>query len=279
MSVEVRPEPRVEIPARLAGTALAVEHWLEGASGFPPGSVGAAELGSASDVVVTARGVRLTRRQLDEVLAFTEFLAGQALPEADRSELTEHLVDAFEDSPKHASGFLRNLAGSVRRVSSLDPIQRCQRRLSALTSTYTIEQRRRTDGEDASPIMEMVGRHNPVVRYWASSGVVLVADALTARVELHRLVLTLVDREAEDSDSLTERLVDRTMFASRLENAELAASELRLLHTRAWLREMGNGALDRLRAEIAPAVASALDVDIVVQQVAYRAVLAQTPAR
>jgi hypothetical protein len=252
------------------GTPLAVQHWLEGASGFPPGSIGAQA--PETDVSLTSsRGVQLTRRQMAEVIAFAEFLAGSALSAGDRSELEEDIVDAFEDAPRQASRHLRTLAGGIEKIASLDAISRCQRRLQALTTTYTIEQRRLADGGDPSPMMAVVGRYNPLVRHWASTGIVLVADALAARAAQHRLVLTLAAREPEDQQALSRRLLDATAGASRVEIAELAASELRLLATRAWLRDMGAEALGRLREEVTRAVVSALDVDIVVQQIGYRA--------
>jgi hypothetical protein len=261
--------------ARWAGSPLAVNHWLESESGFPPGSVGATGTDQPPAVVSTSRGVRLTRHQVTDVLAFTEFLAGRALAETDRAELEADLVDAFDDSPKQAVRFLHGLAGGVRRVGALHPIERAQRRLQALTATYTTEQRRLADGADPSPIVAVLSGYNPLVRYWASTGVVLVADALSARVDQHRLVLHLVGREPEQPPALAQRLLDRLAYGSPLEVAELAASELRLLSTRTWLRDLGDAALERLRRELADAVPSALDVDIVVQHVAYRAAMAQ----
>jgi len=86
--------------------------------------------------------------------------------------------------------------------------------------------------------------------------------------------LPLVGCTPEEPDALAQRLLERTRHAGRLEIAELAAAELRLLGLRAWLRDLGDAALERLRHELAPAVASALDVDIVVQQVGYLAALA-----
>jgi len=263
------------VPAALAATSLRDEHWLESATGFPPGSVGASPLEAGTTVVASARGHNLVRRQVDEALAFTEFLAGRAVPEKERIELERDIVDAFEDSPKQATGFLRGLTGGVRRIATLDPIERCQRRLQALTATYTIEERRVADDMDPSPVMAVVARHNPLIRCWPSTGIVLVADAVASRVELHGLVMALADRPAGDPAVLSQRLVDRTAGAGRLEIAELAVSQLRLLSTRAWLRDIGDGALERLRDEVRSAVASALDVDIVVQQVGYRAVMAQ----
>ena len=263
---------RAETADPWAGTPLAVQHWLESASGFPPGSIGTAAP-EPDQPVATARGVQLTRRQLAEALAFTEFLAGSAMSAGDRSALEEDLMDAFEDSPKQASRHLRSLTGGIRQIGTLDPISRCQRRLQALTTTYTIEQRRLSDGDDASPMMAVVGRYNPLVRHWSSTGIVLVADALTARAAQHRLVMSLAGREPEEPQALTRRLLDATASASRTEIAELAASELRLLATRAWLRDMGTAALGRLREEVTRAVASALDVDIVVQHIGYRAAL------
>jgi hypothetical protein len=274
MAITTGIEPaRDQTTDRWAGTPLAEEHWLESASGFPPGGIGTAA--PEPDLpVATSRGVHLTRHQLTEALAFAEFLAGHALTADDRSELEEDIVDAFEDSPKQATRHLRTLAGGISRIGSLDAINRCQRRLQALTTTYTIEQRRLADGADPSPMMAVVGRYNPLVRHWASTGVVLVADALTARAAQHRLVLSLAGRAPEEPHALARRLLDATAGASRTEIAELATSELRLLATRAWLRDMGEAALGRLREEVTRAVASALDVDIVVQQVGFRAAIA-----
>ncbi|GAA4715957.1 hypothetical protein [Phytohabitans rumicis] len=262
-----------------AGTPLAEPHWLESPTGFPPGSVAETGLGSATDVLTTARRLTLSRRQVDEVVAFAEFLAGCALPGGDRAELLDDLVDAFEDSPVTATGFLRPLSAGMRRVTSADPIQRATRRLQALTTTWTVEQRRIADGADLNPVMEVVSRHNPLLRHWAVSGVVLVADALTSRLAQHRLVCSLVGAEPESDGALTDRLLARLDEASPAEAADFAAAQVRLLCIRAWLRNMGRGTLDNLRRELDRAIRSALDVDIVVQQVGFRASMAVASAR
>ncbi|MCM4081095.1 hypothetical protein [Paractinoplanes hotanensis] len=261
---------------RWAGTPLDTEHWLEGRTGFPPGSVLATSSPESAEVVATARGLTLSRRQLDEVVAFAEFLAGRKLGEDDRAELADDIIDAFDDTPKAALRFLRPLSAAVRRVGSLDPIRRAQRRLQALTTTWVVELRREADSGELSPVMTVVSRHNPVVRHWAAGGIVLVADALDARWEQHRLVLGLAGRAPEPVERLAERLVARTEDASRLEVAELAAAEVRLLVIRSWLRDLGRNALAELSAEIDRGAASALDVDIVVQQVGHRAALGRT---
>jgi hypothetical protein len=276
MPVTTDPTPATEsgVDPRWAASPLATAHWLEGVSGFPAGGVIETGLGAASDVLSSCRRMTLSRRQVDEVIAFAELLAGQAFTVAEREELQDDLVDAFEDSPVSTTNFLRPLTGGVRRMVSLSPVERAARRLSALTATWTVEQRRISDGGELNPVMDVVNRHNPLVRHWASSGVVLVADAVTARYEQHQLVLFLVGAEPEAQTRLTERLVSRASFASTAEVAELAASQVRLLCTRAWLREIGDTALRGLRQELEPAVASALDVDIVVQQVGFRASMA-----
>jgi hypothetical protein len=254
---------------RFTGTPLGVPHWLEGPTGFP----GAPVVHTGPEVLASVRGMRLTRNQVEEVLAFAEFMAGRVLSATDRAELTEDIVDAFEDSPKSALRFLRPLAGGVARIASLEPTERCQRRLRALTSSYALDQKKRSDGAEPDPIMRVIARYNPLIRYWAATGIVLVADALTARHECHRVVLSLVDAPVESADSLTSRLVGRLDQAGAIEIAELAAAELRLLETRAWLRDLGSNALNSLREDVSRAVVSALDVDIVVQQVSYRAAL------
>ncbi len=275
MSVEVSTAPVRDIPdGRWAGTPLASEHWLESAAGFPQGGIGACANGDGGAEVVSAvRGFRLTRQQVGEVLAFAEFMAGSALAPADRAEIEQDIVDAFEDSPKMALKFLQPISGGVARVGALDPMQRCQRRLHALTSSYTVDQRKRSDGADPDPIMSVVGRYNPLVRYWASTGIVLVEDALTARFQLHRLVLSLIGREPEAPQGLREHLLARLDDAGPVEIADLAAAEYRLLSTRAWLRDLGDKTLRALRDDLDRAVPSALDVDIVVQQVGFRAAL------
>ncbi|MFG1914911.1 hypothetical protein [Micromonospora sp. NPDC048898] len=260
--------------SRWVGTPLATEHWLEGASGFPAGGIGSRTTPpDPTTVVATARGYRLTRGQLDEVLAFAEFLAGEALDSDERAELEQDVTDSFEDSPKRAMLSMRQLAGGVRRVTSLSPVRRAQRRLQVLTTTYLLELRRQTDGHELSPLMATVSRHNPIVRYRAAAGIVLVADALAARMEQHRLVLSLTGHEIEASPALADQLLDRADKAGRMEFAELAGAELRLLLLRDWLRELGNTELARTREDVHRAVGSALDVDIVVQQLGYRAAL------
>jgi hypothetical protein len=274
VSVEVNT-PRVRnIPDdRWAGTPLAREHWLESRTGFPAGGIGACGSGGGAEVVSAVRGFRLTRQQVDEVLAFAEFLAGNALAPTERAEIEEDIVDAFEDSPKDAARFLRPISGGVARIGALDPAERCQRRLRALTNSYTVDQRKRSDGADPDPIMSVVGRYNPLVRYWASTGIVLVEDALSARAQLHRLVLSLIGREPEAADGLRKRLLVRLDDAGPVEIADLAAAEFRLLSTRAWLRDLSDTTLRGLRADLDRAVASALDVDVVIQQLSFRAAL------
>jgi hypothetical protein len=122
-----------------------------------------------------------------------------------------------------------------------------------------------------------VARHNPVVRHWAVTGTVLVAGAVAARVAQHELAAALIGRQPEPAGTLGARLVAATEDASALEIAELAAAEVRLLGLRAWLRDLGDRSVDRVRGEVARAVDSALDVDVVVQQLAWRAALATTP--
>ncbi|GIH07662.1 hypothetical protein Rhe02_57290 [Rhizocola hellebori] len=274
MSVDVSTARVRDIPDdRWAGTPLASAHWLESTTGFPQGSVGAHDSGGGAEVVCAVRGFRLTRQQVTEVLAFAEFLAGSALTPADRAEIEEDIIDAFEDSPKAAVKFLQPISGGVARMGSMDPIERCQRRLHALTSSYTVDQRKRSDGADPDPVMSVVGRYNPLVRYWASTGIVLVEDALSARFQQHQLVLSLIGREPEPAQFLRERLLARLGDAGAVEIADLAAAEFRLLSMRAWLRDLGEATLRILRADLLRAVPSALDMDIVVQQVGFRAAL------
>lgn len=291
-------QARADQRARWAGTPLADEHWLEGGTGFPAGGIGgqtraggiggqlrAGGIGgdaraaahspaeAPATVVASARGYRLIRGHLAEVVAFAEFLAGQAFTGEERHDLERDIVDAFEDSPKRALRSLRPLVGGVKRVTSLDPVRRAQRRLQALTTTYLLELRRQADGHELSPLMSVVSRHNPVVRHRSTAGVVLVADALAARMEQHRLVLCLAGRELGQAPELADRLLARADRAGRMELAELAGSEIRLLMLRAWLRDLGGTELARTREDVSRAVGSAFDIDIVVQQVGHRAAL------
>jgi hypothetical protein len=259
--------------ARWAGTPLAVPHWLETARGFPPGSVGERGLGG-DEAVATARGVTLTRRQVDEVLAFADFLAGAALGEADRDELADDVVDAFEDAPRPTLRTLSPLIGSVHRVWGMNPVERAGRRAQALATTYGTELRRLADGDDPSPVMDVVMRRNPVVRHWSAAELVLVEDVLAARLDQHRLVCALVGRTLDDPDGLRARLLEVADESSAAENGEIVASQVRLLCLRAWLRDLGDRALARVRVDLDRALTSALDPDIVVQQLGYRASLA-----
>jgi len=279
MSVQPEAPPRDSTPAdtddlaRWAGTPLAAPHWLETATGFPPGSVGERGLGG-DEVVAAGRGVTLSRRQVDEVLAFADFLAGAALPDADRAELEDDVVDAFEDAPRPTLRSLQPLVGGVHRVWAMDPVERAGRRVPALVTTYGMELRRLADGEDPSPVMDVVLRRNPVVRHWTTADLVLVEDVLSERLDQHRLVLALVGRTLTDPDGLRARLLEVADESPAAENGELVASQVRLLCLRAWLRDLGDKALARVRSDLDRALASALDPDIVVQQLGYRASLA-----
>lgn len=280
MSVQAAAPPDVNITAapvddlaRWAGTPLAGLHWLETVRGFPPGSVGERGLGG-DEIVAAARGLTLTRRQIDEVLAFADFLSGTALPEADAAELEDDVVDAFEDAPLPALRALRPLTDSVRRVWSMHPVARAGGRAQALATTYGMELRRLADGDDPTPVMGVVLRRNPAVRHWSAAELVLVEDVLAARLDQHRLVYALVGRTLDDPDALRARLLEAADDAPAVENGELVASQIRLLCLRAWLRDLGAKALARVRLDLDRALASALDADIVVQQLGYRASVA-----
>ncbi|MGF1647364.1 MAG: hypothetical protein ACFCVF_10665 [Kineosporiaceae bacterium] len=270
---QAAPAAAADDLARWAGTPLATLHWLETANGFPAGSVGERGLGG-DDVVAATRGITLTRRQVDEVLAFAEFLTGAALPAADLAELADDIVDAFEDSPLPTVRALRPLADGVHRVRVMDPVERAGRRVQALATTYGIQLRRLADGDDPSPVMDVVLRRNPVVRHWSAASLVLVEDVLAARLDQHRLVHALVGRTLEDPAGLRARLLAVADESPAVENGELVASQVRLLCLRAWLRDLGDKALARVRSDLDRALASALDTDIVVQQLGYRASLA-----
>src|SRR4051812_37819330 len=136
------PMTVMAVDTRWAGTPLDRPHWLEGGTGFPPGGIADTGLGLDTEILAGARQASLTRRQVDEVVAFAELLAGRALPEPDRAQLSEDLVEAFEDSPVETIGFLRPLAGGVTRLATMGPVERAVRRLQALTTTWTLEQRR-----------------------------------------------------------------------------------------------------------------------------------------
>jgi hypothetical protein len=273
MSVLIDDPALTDDLARWAGTPMAAPHWLETTRGFPAGSVGERGLGG-DEVVATARGLTLTRRQVDEVLAFADFLCGAAVPQADAAELAEEVIDAFEDAPLPTTRALQPLTDSVRRVWAMNPVERAGRRVQALATTYGIELRRLADGDDPTPIMDVVLRRNPVVRHWASAELVLVEDVLADRLDQHRLVSALVGRTLDDPDALRARLLRTADETPAAENGELIASQVRLLCTRAWLRDLGTKALARVRSDLDRALASALDADIVVQQLGYRASLA-----
>lgn len=257
--------------ARWAGTPLASLHWLETPEALPPG----AGIETAGDAIVaTARGRVLTQADLDTVTAFAEFLAGVVFPAEDTAELEDDMVDAFEDSPAVFLRELRPMARGLQQVRASTPIERATRRAQALGTTYAVELRRQADGDDPGPVLDVVMRHNPVVRYWRSADLVLVADAVESRLDQHRMALALVGQRLDDPDALRDRLLTTADEALPIENGELVASEVRLLCLRAWLRDLGTKALDRLRAELDRSLASALDVDLVVQQLGYRASVA-----
>ncbi len=272
MPISDHPRP-VTDPGRWAGTPLADPHWLESASGFPQGGIGDRPPGP-DRVVARARGLELRQHQVDDLVAVTELLAATALPDDDRRGLAAEVVEAFDDAPASTLRSLIPVTSGLAHFGTRSPAGRSVDRHRMVTAAFSVELARVADGEGLSPLLETVHAHNPIVRSWMASGLVVLADAVEARVDQHRLTLALVGRSLDDPEGLWDRLLDEADSGGPLVAGELAAATVRLIVLRCWLLDLGRRALDRTRIELEAAIRSALDVDVVVQQLAHRAAMA-----
>ncbi len=254
--------------------------WIESERGFPPGGFGARpELRpDPDDVVVAAQPTgggtvpAFTSGYAADVVAFTEFLAGTAFDEGERTWLVEAMGREFLKDPAAAIEQFEPIANAVKAIPDLEPVERANNRHKALTTMYRAETVRQSHGLPENPTMVLIRAHNPAV-FTDKTGVVVVADALEARAILNELVLSLGGHSRRSQPNLRIDL-DRDyagLPAPML--VELAGSQIRLVVLRAWLADLPQAEMDQLRARLADVIDTATDLDLVTLQLSFRSMI------
>ena len=269
-AAETSPLPRGGATAN--GFDLGRPTWIEVDPGFPPGSVGA-EPGNRSDEVVvdTAEGA-FTAAHAADIVAFTEFVAGTALPESDRQWLIDAMAREFTKEPARALEEMQRVTTAVSAIPDLDPLERAQSRHRALGGMYQTEPVREAHGIPETPIMTILKAHNPALVI-DKTGVVVPADALDHRNEINALILRLAGREEADLGHIRAQMATEYRTAGPVMQAELAGSQIRLVILRAWLAELPTADMDQLRARLGEVIDTATDLDLVTLQLSFRSMV------
>ncbi len=248
--------------------------WIESVSGFPPGSWGTdgPDRPDPASVFASTPAGDFTGRHVADVVAFTEFLGGVGFDRAEREWLIDAMAREFESHPDRAMAELKRIAFAVNGLAFLDPVERADNRHKALTSMYQLDQHRERLALAENPVMAMVRARNPAVLV-EESGVVVTADAVTARHEINRIVLALADRRPTQLPYLrTEPATGVEQMPTPLK-AELAGSWIRLVLLRAWLADLDPDEFDRLRGRVSQVVDTATDLSLVGMMLSYRSMV------
>ena len=207
-----------------------------------------------------------------DVVAFTEFLAGTAFDDTERDWLIEAMGREFLKDPAAALEQFSPIATAVAVIPEMEPVERANNRHKALTSMYRADTVRKRNGLPETPIMTMIRAHNPAV-FTDKTGIVVVADAVTARSVLNELVLGLGGHSREDQPNLRTDLDGDFGNLPSPMLVELAGSQIRLVILRAWLAELPQPEMDQLRARLADVIETATDLDLVTLQLSFRSMI------
>ena len=270
------PLPNVVDPVDGESTVDSLDRptWVEGRSGFPTGSWGEDHAGrpDAGLVLTIAGDAPFTGGQAGDLVAFTEFLAGTALDDGERNWLIERSATEFESDPAQAMTEMKTISFAVQVIPELDPLERADSRHKALAYSYRLDAHRERLGLDPNPVLTLVRAHNPAVLI-DPSGVIITADALAARRQINRLLLSLADRRMEDLPHLRFDPAEGIERAPIPLKAEVAGSWIRLVLLRAWLEDLPPVELARLRARLAEVIDSTTDFDLVAVMLSFRVML------
>ncbi len=253
--------------------------WIETNRGFPEDGYGARpELRpDPAEILASANsssgGTHIfTSGQGADIIAFTEFLAGTALDDGERSWLIDAMAREFLADPDPAAQQLVSISNAVLAIPELTPAERANNRHKALTAMYRAEQVRERNGRAETPTMAVIRAHNPPL-FIDGSGLVIVADAHRARTVLNDLVLTLGRHSRAAQPNLRTALADGYRDLPAMMQVELAGSQIRLVVLRAWLEQLPQSEMDQLRDRLSEAIATATDLDLVTLQLSFRSMI------
>lgn len=253
---------------------LGLPTWIESARGFPDGSLGIDPgLGTDTDrIVVSARSKDFTGLQANQIVAFTEFLAGVAFNPSERAWLIDAMAREFVNDPALAVEEMLRVATAVEAIPDLEPIERANNRFKALTALYRTEPARERAKLPETPIMAMIKAHNPAL-LTNKTGVIVVSDALKARHQINELILGLAGHDPGSQPYLRAELTEQYRRAPITMKAELAGSQIRLVLLRTWLADLPQAEMDQLQARLAEVIDTATDLDLVTLQLSFRSMI------
>jgi hypothetical protein len=250
--------------------------WIELDPGFPTDSWGqdrrAAVAGAEQPVLASADAGSFTMTHAVDLVAFTEFLIGAALPPSERDWLIDALAREFTAEPQKALAELSRIAAAVEAIPDLDPVERADRRHKALVGLYRTEPVRERLNLPETPVMAVLKAHNPAL-VLSEDGAVVTTDALDYRHRINAMILRVAGRGEEQLGMLQTELVDGFRDAGPLPQAELAGSQIRLVMLRTWLDDLPDDEFEELRRRLGQIVDTATDLDLVTMQLSFRALI------
>lgn len=261
--------------------------WIELGHGFPADGIGhdlaaVDDRGEAALVASALLGVGPVVAETDtgpftgvhaaHMVAFNEFLAGSAFAVEEREWLVDATAREFTDNPSTALEQMVPIANAVEMIPDLDPLERADSRLKALTKMYLTEPIRERLAMPETPVMQMLKAYNPAVVI-DPAGVVVVADALDARRQINELVLLLGQRSLDQVPNLRTEMTSSFLDAPAPMKAELAGSQIRLVTLRTWLSLLPQYEIDQLRARMTDVIDTATDLDMVALQLCFRSTM------
>jgi len=249
--------------------------WIEVGRGLPSGAVRQSqELGVDDDEVVAhwtngSQTTELKGRDLANVVAFTEFLSGTRFEQGERDWLVDILAREFKTHGEAAAEQLSTLSEAVDVIPRLEPFDRANRRYKALALLYRAALLGRTAGIPAPPILTIIDAHNPAIINDDLGSV--PTDSLHYRRVLNQLVLDV--GRVSSQPALRSRLESEPTGLSPVLRFELAGSQIRLVVIRTWLESLEEAEFSRLQARLGQLLDTATDLDTVVMQLSFRAMI------
>lgn len=160
--------------------------WIE-RSGFPDGSLGLPLAGEAT-TVETAASLSITDRQLDDAVAFLEFLAGESFTETERDQIRQVSLEEFRLAPDGAMQQLLSVRRAVAQIGRMTPIERARQRTAASTRIGLAEKQ----ADVVSTAMSIVYRYNPIVLADVDRGYVITSDMFLAWGGWRQMIAAIV---------------------------------------------------------------------------------------
>lgn len=225
--------------------------WIE-RSGFPDGSIALAP-GDAASVIEAGVELAITQGQINDAIAFGEFLAGHSFTGDERVTVAGTVLAEFEASPESAMARLLAVRKAIGRIRATTPIERVRRRTEALTQITLAERR----AGATSAVMEIVHAHHPTLLVDAERSVVITRDTFDAWGRWRVMIAGMVGLELDgiwDGEQELAELPTRFDGWTDEQVEPMTRAHESLITARAGLRAAGADArlemIEAMQAEI-----------------------------